>query len=97
MLFKKELASSDGDTPMESPDTPTKDADKDALDKWKALTNEQRNAYVERSKTEERAAGTGEHIYVYECSWASCEHQYEDAQDLMIHVMEGSHLVKDGK
>ena len=32
-------------------------------------------------------------LLIYECGWAGCDYQYEDIQDLMIHVMEnGGHL-----
>ena len=32
-------------------------------------------------------------LLIYECGWSGCDYQYEDIQDLMIHVMEnGGHL-----
>ena len=32
-------------------------------------------------------------LLIYECGWMGCDYQYEDIQDLMIHVMEnGGHL-----
>ena len=29
---------------------------------------------------------------IYECAWLDCEYQFEDLQDLMVHVMEGPHI-----
>ena len=31
-------------------------------------------------------------MYVYQCCWGTCQYQFEDIQDLMIHVMEGPHI-----
>ena len=33
---------------------------------------------------------------IYECAWLDCEYQFEDLQDLMVHVMEGPHIIKSG-
>ena len=86
-LFKRELVTS---IMRATPNMPVAELDRLSDEKWKVLTEEQRNEFKDRAKRQ----GLGEHMYIYECGWASCEHQYEDLQDLMIHVIEGPHLIR---
>lgn len=86
-LFKRELVTS---IMRATPNIPVSELDRISDEKWKVLTDEQRIEFKDRAKRQ----GLGEHLYVYQCAWASCEHQYEDLKDLMIHVIEGPHLVR---
>ena len=54
------------------------------------MSPEEQNEYKERAKTDE------EWMNIYECAWLDCEYQFEDLQDLMVHVMEGPHIIKSG-
>ena len=54
------------------------------------MSPEEQNDYKERAKTDE------EWMNIYECAWLDCEYQFEDLQDLKVHVMEGPHIIKSG-
>ncbi|XP_066935067.1 protein polybromo-1-like isoform X2 [Clytia hemisphaerica] len=86
-LFKKEFSIA---LLRQQPNIPNSAVNTLSDERWKALTDEQRTEFKERAKRQ----GLGDHLYVYECAWANCEHQYEILQDLMIHVVEGAHLVR---
>ena len=60
---------------------------------WESLDIDQKNEYQTRAKT---LGIADDSLFIYECAWSNCEYQFEDLQDLMVHVMEGSHLVKSG-
>lgn len=77
----------------DSPNMPVEDIDKKTDDEWTNMSDDRKNEYIERAKTQ----GLGDCMFVFECLWSSCEHQYEDLQDLKIHVMEGPHLIRSGK
>ena len=86
-LLKKELTEI---LTKETPDIPTEEIDTKSKEKWESLSPEEQNEYKERAKTDE------ELMDIYECAWLDCEYQFEDLQDLMVHVMEGPHIIKSG-
>ena len=84
-LFRREFSAA---YMRNTPDIPASALERMSEDKWKALTDEQRQEFKERAKRQ----GLGDSLFVYHCQWADCQHQYEVVQDLMIHVVEGQHL-----
>jgi len=86
-LFKKEFAAALMRT---TPNIPVSEVEKLSDEKWNVLNTEQQQGFKDRAKRQ----GLADHLYIYACAWASCEHQYENLQDLMIHVIEGPHLIR---
>jgi len=69
------------------PDDTEDDIEKKVKEKWESLTTDEKEELIKRVESEEK-------LYIYECAWSNCQYQFEDLQDLMVHVMEGSHVVK---
>ena len=86
-LFKREFCAA---YMRNTPDTPLNTLENMSEEKWKALTDEQKQEFKERAKRQ----GLGDSLFIYQCQWADCQHQYEAVQDLMIHVVEGQHLAR---
>ena len=77
----------------ESPDLSVEEAECKAREKWKSMSNEEKLDYKLRQGLQPQSKDT---IVIYECAWGSCEYQFEDISDLIVHVMEGVHLSKKG-
>lgn len=86
-LFKREFSAA---YLKNTPDIPVTALQRMSDERWSALTDEQKQEFKERAKRQ----GLADTLYVFECEWSDCQHQYEATQDLMIHVVEGQHLVR---
>ena len=84
--MKKEYAAN---LMKENPEIPLEEIASKTEENWAMLTEEEKEEFKHRGKKQ----GLGdEHMFVFQCCWATCQYQFEDLQDLMVHVMEGAHL-----
>lgn len=86
-LMKKEYAAQ---LMKESPELSVDEIQSKTNERWEGLIMEEKEVYKNRAK----AQGLVESLYVFECQWSHCEYQFEDMQDLIIHVIEGPHIFK---
>eukprot|EP00794_Sanderia_malayensis_P006139 gene6139-6845_t len=80
-----------------NPDVSDEEIQKVSLSEWKNLSGTKKAELEARARAQGLKAVNPNDgsLLVYECGWFGCDYQYEDIQDLMIHVMEnGGHLGK---
>eukprot|EP00112_Aurelia_sp_Birch-Aquarium-sp1_P021723 Seg592.6_Seg592.7 transcript_id=Seg592.6_Seg592.7/GoldUCD/mRNA.D3Y31 product="Protein polybromo-1" protein_id=Seg592.6_Seg592.7/GoldUCD/D3Y31 len=81
-----------------NPDVLDEEIQKVSITEWRNLSGAKKAELEARARAQGLQADDPNDgsLLIYECGWMGCDYQYEDIQDLMIHVMEnGGHLGGD--